>query len=298
MVFKSHNGKTPETLHHQDTQAIPSASTRSKRRESSISDTSELSASDGEQQPAHQRSETSSRAQSAAPPYYEHTSHHAPPPPNNLSPAILYQAAMSYEIRHALAPLASSTSTLSDGHGSHSPTLRTGSQSNPSRDDVYPQSPGHATFTQFPADDYTYHNQHPPQSYGPMPHQHPQQYPPGSHAGPMYTNGIYTSSRNNGSPSPYVQHTWGPRQGLAQDSSSAVKVEDEDGMIAANRRGGRRGHHSPRSPFAPQEPPPSGLAALAMHAARIRPMSPLPSAKQSVKTKSELESALGPTYSR
>jgi len=289
-----HNGKTPETLHLQDTQTMPSASTsRGRRRESPTSDSD--SGSDGEQQPTHQRSQ--SRSQSSAPPYYEQTSHHPPPPPNHMSPSILYQAAMSYEIRHALSPSSPTSPPLSGAHIPHSPTPR---PSVPSRSDGYSQPPGHGQFTQYPAHDYSYQSQHqqPPHQqspYGTMSHQHPQQFASSSHAGPMYGNGIYPPSRNSGSPSPYVQHAWGARQGPSEGTSSAVKVEDEDGTMPGNRRGGRRGVHSPRQPFAQQESPPSGLAALAMHAARIRPMSPLPTAKQTVKTKSELESALGPT---
>lgn len=265
-----------------------------------MSESDELSEDEGEQQPAPERSQTTSRAQSAAPPYYEQT-HHAPPPPpsNNLSPAILYQAAMSYEIRHALTPSSPTTSSLSNANSSQSPTLRTTSQSNPSRGDVYPQPPGHAPYTQYPADQYTYHNeQQQHSSYGPVTHQQSQHYASGSQAGQLYGSGMYDSPRSSGNAVPYVQHAWGQRQGAEEGSSSSAKAEEDD----ASRRGGggRRGPlHSPRSPFMQHEPPPSGLAALAMHAARIRPMSPLPNTKQTtVKTKSELESALGPKYSR
>lgn len=288
---QSHNGKTPETLHLQATQSMSSASTlRGTQRDSPDSDSESGSDGEQEQHPIHQRSQSSSRAQSAAPPYYDQTSHSAPPPPNSLSPAILYQAAMSYEIRHALAPSSPASPPSSGAPVPHSPTPR---PSAPSRSDAYHQPPGHGQFTQFPADDYSYHSQQQQQQppYSALPHQHSQQFASGNHAGPMYGNGGY--SRTSGSPSPY----WGARQGSSEGSSSAVKVEDDDRSVSSNRRSGRRGPlHSPRAPFAQQhEPPPSGLAALAMHAARIRPMSPLPAAKQPAKTKSELESALGPT---
>ncbi|KAF8583977.1 2-dehydropantoate 2-reductase [Ramaria rubella] len=293
-----HNGKTPETLHLPDVPIVPSSS-RGKRRACSPSETSELSASDGERQAERQRSRSSSRDPSAAPPYYEQA-HPPPPPPNNLSPAILYQAAMSYEIRHALAP-SSPTSSISRAHaGPSSPIMRAEDEECPSRSDAYPQPPEHGPFTQFPAEDYAYPNHHSQRSYNAVSHHPPPPFPSGSSIGPIYTNGVYGAGRNIGCPPSYI-HPWSPGGEPQPDqvSPDTVKVEDVDTTMPIDRRSGRQGvDHSPRSPFGQREPVPSGLAALAMHAAQIRPMSPLPEAKLGIKTKSELESALGPTYSR
>jgi hypothetical protein len=292
----SHNGKTPETLLLPDVQIVPSTSSRGKRRACSQSDTSEFSGSDGEHQQEQGRSASSSRAHSAAPPYYD-PAHHAAPPPNNLSPAILYQAAMSYEIRHALAPSSSPSSSLAGAHGSTTSALRTDNEDSPSRRIAYNQPPDHEPFTQYPTEEYPYQNQHPP--YVDLSHPHPQHFSPGGPSGPLFHNHAYTPGRNGGGPPSYDPHPWSPGPESGEGSPDAVKLEDVDVTMPVRHRDRVRGaDHSPRSPFAQQEPLPSGLAALAMHAARIRPMSPLPEDKQAVKTKSELESALGPSYAR
>ena len=161
----------------------------------------------------------------------------------------------------------------------------------------YNQPPDHEPFAQYPGHSYAYQNQHTP--YVELPHAHPQQYASGGGTGPLFHNGTYLAGRNGGGPPPYGPQDWGPGPAPDAGAPHSVKREDVDVAPPAGRRGrGRDADHSPRSPFAPPERLPSGLAALAMHAARIRPMSPLPNAKQTVKTKSELESALGPSYAR
>lgn len=251
-----HGGKTPETLTVQETQASASSAAREKRRAYSPEDASELSGSDGERR-GHSRTVSSSRAPSAAPPQYYNPAAPAPLPQaqQNLSPAILYQAAMhatSYEIQHALSPRPSATSSSSLSNPPTSVT-RHSHESNPSRRAAHPQGPMQPGYQQFPADDYYGQQSHPSQPsyspYGPPPSGYTT-----SGESAMYGNSVY--GRNQG----YVP---------AQSAGS-------------------------RSPFRSQEPPPSGLAALAMHASQIRPLSPLP--KQN--TKSELESALGPPYAR
>jgi len=239
----------------QDTQGGSSVSSggRGKRRAYSPDDGDDMSGSDGERGHSHSHSRTvsSSRAPSTAPPQY-YTGHQPPPPGppqngNQLGPAILYQAAMDYEIRHALSPRPSTSNASS-------PTI---SQTTaPSRREHY-AAPIPSGYQQFPADDY-YSSSAPQQPpYPPYPQTGSYSTGPGN-AG-VYASNSYASSR---SPAQYV---------TAQGQGS-------------------------RSPFrTQQEPPPSGLAALAMHAAQIRPLSPLP--KQQ-KTKSELESALGPPYAR
>lgn len=260
-----HGGKTPETLTLQDTQASASGA-RSKRRAYSPDDPEDMSGSDGERGHSHSHSHrtvSSSRAPSAAPPQY-YTGNHAPPPPgppppqqnnNNLSPAILYQAAMSYEIRHALSPRPSTSSAPS-------PTM---SNAHPqsSRRDQYPAQPMPSGYQQFPPDDY--YGSGPPQQSAypgpPAPSGNPYGQPPQQTSSYSYTSTTTTTYTSPRSPGHYA--------------------------VSPGAQGSR-------SPYR-QEQPPSGLAALAMHAAQIRPLSPLPKHQ---KTKSELESALGPPYAR
>lgn len=64
----------------------------------------------------------------------------------------------------------------------------------------------------------------------------------------------------------------------------------EEGMMDDGRGGG--GGMSP--PSRQQSSTAGGLATLAMHASRVRPMSPLGPGKPKSSTKSELENALGP----
>ncbi|KAF8529274.1 hypothetical protein BU17DRAFT_80474 [Hysterangium stoloniferum] len=244
-----HNGKTPETITLQD---LPgTSSTRGKHRACSPS-TTELSESDGDQPGDNEHcrslSMARSRPPSVAPPYYVPPQAQQPQQQqNNLSPAILYHAAMSYEIRHALLP-----TSPRQNHSQNQNQAQNQAQHS-SRREPYPQPSPQPGYQQFPADDYT--------SYPQPDQQQEQEYS-------AYPQNHYNHNSNGGS----VYYTPPPRSPAAYEGWSA---KEESAISRQNQQHG-------------------GLAALAMHAARIRPMSPLGNKS---KTKSELESALGPSPS-
>ncbi|GJJ07699.1 hypothetical protein Clacol_001904 [Clathrus columnatus] len=323
-----HQGKTPETLNlgGDTSNNGPSSSNISsggsssrggaRRAYSPSEETSELSASDSEQQPYHQQTSPIQQpyTSSSRNPVTTSSSNYYSSPSitsatagagaggvgsssssnsgmhqnasHNMSHPSLYQPAVSYEIQHALSSPRQSASSPPHHHSSTQ-------SSSSSRRDV--SSPTHSHFPMHSQQAVTmpmsnhqpaHSSYHQPyttvQDQYPTYHHHHQPYPGFTSSSGYTSPGVAGTSTGNNSNMYANPYRTGP--GYMVNSSNGVPWKAEDGGGIDDGRGGG----------IPPSRQSGGLATLAMHASRIRPMSPLSPGKAKSSTKSELENALGP----